>query len=151
MTTTYDVQIERLRSIEALNALLRGEMAAVETYEHAMDTFGIDAPDLLAQCLNSHRRRVERLMLRIIDLGAQPVEGSGMWGAFAKLVEEGASLFGVGGALAALEEGEDHGLTAYHAQVDRLDRESRRIVEDELLPEQQRSHAKLQQLRQIQH
>ena len=40
-------------------------------------------------------------------------EGSGAWGAFAKLVQGGADLLGDASAVSALEEGEDHGIKTY--------------------------------------
>ena len=56
------------------------------------------------------------MMLRdaIVACGGTPAEGSGAWGTFAKVVEGGAKVFGEKAAVAALEEGEDHGLADYN-------------------------------------
>ncbi len=88
----------------------------------------------------SHQERAAKLRNRIAQLGGKPSEGSGPWGGFAKLVEGGAKAFGVKAALAALEEGEDHGLRMYKDDLDKLDTSTRSFVEGELLPAQQRSH-----------
>ncbi len=128
------------RATDALNALLRGELSAVETFEQAIAKFGTDAPHELTACLQSHQMRVQKLTVRIYDLGGKPAEGSGLWGAFAKLVEGGAAIFGRKSALAALEEGEDHGLAQYRERLEDLDVESRSLIESELLPEQIKTH-----------
>ena len=128
------------RSLDALNALLKGEISAVETYQQALSTFGNEAPEELRSCLLSHQARVQQLTVRVYDLGGKPAEGSGVWGAFARMVEGGAALFGRKSALSALEEGEDHGLIQYRALLEDLDADSRFLVEDELLPEQLKSH-----------
>ncbi len=81
--------------------------------------------------------------MRVSDLGGQPAGGSGTWGAFAKLVEGGAALFGRASALAALSEGEDRGLTRYRSFGEDADPVFCRFVENDLLPEQLKSHALL--------
>jgi hypothetical protein len=134
-----ELQIDRARSIDALNALLKGELSAVETHRQAMAKFGDEAPDELDLSLVSHQLRAQRISVRIRDLGGKPAETSGAWGAFARLVEGGAAFFGRKSALAALDEGEDHGLALYRDHLDDLDRESRSLAESLLLPEQMKS------------
>ena len=128
------------RTIDALTALLHGERSAVETYTQAIAKFGAEAPYELNDCQRSHRDRVERLVRRLAELGGHPPDGSGLWGTFAKLVEGGAALFGRANALAALEEGEDHGIATYRERLDDVDGESRRLIEAELLPAQLMTH-----------
>ncbi len=136
------------RAVGHLNALLRGELSAVETFQHVMAKFGTDAPFELGDCLRSHQVRVEKLIVRITDLGGQPADSSGLWGSIARLVEGGASLFGRKSALAALEEGEDHGLAQYRELVDELDLDasSRHLLEAELQPEQRKTHDTIRDL-----
>ena len=55
-----------------------------------------------------------------------PTDDSGPWGAFARLVEGGAKMFGEKAAISALEEGEDHGLKLYRDEIGKLDFASRR-------------------------
>lgn len=139
-TTTADLQLETERSLKALQTLLRGEVAAAETYELAVTKLSADAPPDLAICLNSHQKRIEQLTVRIFELGGRPEDSSGLWGAFVRLIESGAALLGRQAAIGSLEEGEDHGLAEYRERLEDLDPESRRLVEAELLPEQLRTH-----------
>jgi len=135
-------------SVKTLNSFLRGEISAVETYRQALDKIE-DTPvrSTLQQCLESHQTRVNVLKSRISMLGGDPADSSGPWGAFAKLVEGGAKVFGDKAAVAALEEGEDHGRNDYKRDIDKLDAESRQIVELQVLPEQERTHQELSTLK----
>lgn len=132
------------QSIETLNSFLRGELSAVETYRQAIDRLS-DHPlrQQLQECQRSHQMRVETLNHWIRQLGGEPAESSGIWGAFARLVEGSAKIFGDKAALAALEEGEDHGRNDYWRDLDKLDLESRRFIEYQILPEQERTHSML--------
>lgn len=136
-------------TVEQLNSYLRGEMAAVETYQMALDKLPeiSTVRDELLACLKSHRDRVMSLQDAIVALGGEPATSSGPWGAFAKLVEGGAKLLGAKTALAALEEGEDHGLKDYREDLDDLDPETRSLVVDELLPAQQVTHDRVNALK----
>jgi len=134
--------------VDTLNSLLRGELAAVETFGQAIAKFGSACPSELHACQRSHEKRVELLARRISELGGEAAESSGLWGGFAKLMEGGAKLFGRQPALAMLEEGEDHGLKLYDDAIPKLDAESRRLVEEELLHEQNVTHQVMRVLKQ---
>ena len=128
--------------IEQLNSLLRGEISAVETYDQALAKLA-DEPSLavdLRSCRASHQARVFALRSEVRRLGGEPTDGSGMWGAFAKLVEGGAKVFGTKAAIAALEQGEDKGLDDYEDDVESLAPTVRAFVEREIAPEQRRTH-----------
>ena len=130
-----------MQPVDQLNSFLRGEISAVETYRQALEKVkGDRARNDLAQCHMSHQERVDRLKTRIMELGGEPAEGSGSWGAFAKVAEGGAAAFGEKAAIDVLEEGEDHGLKDYQKHLSELDSGSRMFVEQELLPAQQRTH-----------
>lgn len=131
-------------SIEQLNSFLRGEMSAVETYQMALDKLPISTVrDELLVNLKSHEDRVMMLRDAIVTLGGTPATGSGAWGALAKAVEGVANTLGEKTAIAALEEGEDHGLKDYKADLDDLDPAHRALVARQLLPQQQRTHDRL--------
>lgn len=137
-----------------LNKFLRGELSAVETYRQAIERLGNTtyATDLLEN-RRSHEQRVEMLRNQILRLGGQPADDSGAWGGFAKLIEGGAKLFGEKAAVAALEEGEDHGLKLYRSNSDisKLDLATRDFVERSLLPEQERTHRTTSRIKHTQH
>jgi uncharacterized protein (TIGR02284 family) len=135
-------------TVETLNTYLRGELSAVETYRQAVakveDEF---LRASLRELQVSHEQRVSLLRARIEQLGGEPAKSSGAWGGFAKLVEGGAKIFGVKPALAALEEGEDHGLKMYRDDLEDKDASLQAFVLNELLPEQQRSHDEMSNLK----
>jgi len=137
-----------------LNKFLRGELSAVETYRQALERLGTStcATDLMENN-RSHEQRVEMLRNQIVRLGGIPSDDSGPWGSFAKLVEGGAKLFGEKAAIAALEEGEDHGLKLYrnNSDVEKLDLATRDFVERSLLPEQERTHRTASRLKHAMH
>src|SRR6185436_11263516 len=85
-----------------------------ETYDLALKKVGAnDLGNSLRQLRDAHDERVAILRQKLRELAAEPSEGSGAWGAFAKAVQASADLFGNGTAIAALEEGEDHGMKMY--------------------------------------
>jgi hypothetical protein len=136
-------------SVDQLNSFLRGEMSAVETYKMALDKLeGISTMrDELLVNLKSHQDRVMALEDAIIAVGGKPAEGSGPWGAFAKAVEGGAKVLGEKVTIAALEQGEDHGLADYKRGLDDLDTTTRSLVTGTLLPQQQQTHDRLSALK----
>ena len=97
-------------TIRGLNELLRGELAALETYNQALSvvTGDRETENDLRECQSSHRERVDRLRMEIIERGGTPDTGSGAWGVFAKAVEGTAKTVGQKMAINALEAGEDH-------------------------------------------
>jgi uncharacterized protein (TIGR02284 family) len=138
----------REQSVDVLNSFLRGEISAVETYRQALEK--VEKAQLASQlqdCMQSHKQRVTLLSEQIRTLGGTPSTSSGVWGAFAKAVEGGATTFGEKAAIAALEEGEDHGRNDYRRDVDKLDASSRLIIQERVLPEQQRTHDTLSALK----
>ncbi|HYE03922.1 MAG TPA: DUF2383 domain-containing protein [Planctomycetota bacterium] len=134
------------KSIHYLNSFLRGEISAVETYRQAIQKIGGAYPQL-AECMMSHERRVGMLQDKIRSLGGEPAVGSGMWGAWAKVVQGTADLFGERSAISALETGEDHGRNDYRRELENLDEEVRSWVERELIPLEERTHAVLSELK----
>lgn len=140
-------------TISALNELLRGEISAVETYQQALAKLeaGSRARTDVEEGCRSHERRVTRLREVVVQLGGEPSEGSGPWGGFAKLVEGGAKIFGEKAAIAALEEGEDHGLRNYRDNLAKLQGHARDLVANELLPEEERTHRRLSNLKHSMH
>lgn len=137
------------KDVDQLNSFLRGEMSALETYDQAIEKLK-DEPALaetLRNCRTSHDRRVTALKAEVRRLGGEPAEGSGTWGAFAKLVEGGAKVFGKSSAVSALEQGEDHGRDDYSRDLEKLSPAIREFVQRQLQPEQTRTHDALSRLK----
>jgi len=135
-------------AIDGLNTLLRGELAAVETYRQALGRIkDASLRPTVEENLRLHEQRLALLRSRILQMGGTPDVSSGAWGAFARLVEAGAKALGTTAAIDALEEGEDHGLKLYRNSMGKLDAETRQIVETELFPAQEQTHRSLSALK----
>ena len=139
---------ERMRACDELNALLRGEISAAETYTMAIskvsqsDQSRDSDVKLLREIQAEHGRAAQSLRARVRDLGGTAVDSSGAWGAWAKTVEAAASLFGDKAALKALKEGEQHGLKQYEESSEEIDMTTAQLVSSELIPAQ-RLHIEL--------
>jgi len=120
----------------------------VETYRQAIEKLSTSAHVIaLRECLQSHEKRVAVLTQEVQRQGGTPSTGSGAWGAFAKVVEAGAKVFGEKAAIAALEEGEDHGRDDYKRDADKLSPSVKQFVQTHLLAEQERTHRALSALK----
>jgi hypothetical protein len=135
-------------SINRLNSFLRGEMSAVETYHDALRAVaGLGTRATLEDCASSHELRVQYLRETIARLGGTPAADSGAWGTFAGLFEGAARALGGKAAVAALARGEDRGLHDYRDNFWRLDAPGKALVEDVLLPAQERTRRAIHDLR----
>jgi bacterioferritin (cytochrome b1) len=139
-------------TIEQLNSFLRGEISAAETYRMAIDkvsegdksqfsNFG-----LLREIQEEHGRAAQAIRDRIRELGGEASDSSGAWGVWAKTVQSTLSLFGDRSALKAIKEGEEHGLKDYQTGVEHVDPTSAELIENQLIPAQQRHINLLDQL-----
>src|SRR4051812_16886195 len=123
--------------ISVLNALLRGELAAVHTYDLVIPKFeGQPEAAELERIRREHVNSVEVLRERVRQLGGTPPETAGAWRAFAAAVTGTARVFGPAAALGTLREGEDYGIGQYEnaladPEVAEADKE---LVRDRLLP-----------------
>jgi Domain of unknown function (DUF2383) len=136
-------------SVDKLNHYLRGEISAVETYRMALEKLdaGSTARSDLETCMQSHQSRVTLLREAVVTAGGTPADGSGPWGVFAKVVEGGARMLGDKATVAALEEGEDHGVKDYRGLDNEVDATVRTLVSTRLAPEQQRTHDQMSSLK----
>jgi len=128
--------------IDHLNALLRGEIAAMETYQQALAKLeeSGDVADL-RRIHDEHRTAANTLRQHVHQCGGKPDQRSGAWGAWAKMVEGTAKVFGETTALKALKEGEEQGVKDYQtaATDEELSSECRDLIRTQLLP-QTREH-----------
>src|SRR5258708_4377043 len=114
MTTTSTA-----KTVEALNSLLRGELAATETYQQALTKVS-DEPGAheLRRIHVEHREAANTLRQHVHQHSGKPDQGSGAWGTFAKAIEGVAKLFGSTSALKALKEGEEQGIKSYEKALE---------------------------------
>ena len=122
------------KTISTLNSLLRGEIAATETYQQAMAKVG-EQPELKAIHAD-HRDAANELRKHVHKFGGKPDQDSGAWGVFAKAVTGTANVMGRGAALKALKEGEEQGISDYESALNNADlaEEERSFIRNELLP-----------------
>ncbi len=134
-------------AVEDLNALLKGELSAVETYNQALPKVeNKEIASVLSDALASHEKRVEKLRDAIQNFGGTPEGDSGVWGSWAKVLSGGASVFGDDATVAALEQEEDAQSSDYEWRLVRMHGDHRNLVKEELLPEQQRFRSMLSNL-----
>jgi uncharacterized protein (TIGR02284 family) len=138
--------------VDQLNALLRGEISAAETYRMAIEKAASNSKSsetsvgLLREIQAEHGRAAQALRDRIRELGGEPEDSSGAWGVWAKFTEGLANLLGETASLKALKEGEEHGLKDYVSSVSSMDLASGDLVQNQLIPAQQRHINLLDQL-----
>jgi uncharacterized protein (TIGR02284 family) len=103
-----------------LNDLLKGEISACETYRQALDkATDSNVRKVLESNHECHTARVGKLKEEVTKAGGTPAEGSGVWGAFAKMMEGGSAVFGDKASVGTLEEGEDKGVADYKSFVEK--------------------------------
>lgn len=124
--------------IEQMNSLLRGELAAVAAYQHAVRSLvgkvAIDAVEIM-NFASEHQRTVAALQAAVRTLGGVPAVEASTWGAFA-LLRDTASI-------RSLLEGEAASLAGYRAVLPSLHDDAHELVEFELIPRQNRHVAAL--------
>ncbi|WP_367872088.1 DUF2383 domain-containing protein [Luteolibacter sp. Populi] len=123
--------------IEVCNSLLRGELSAIETYTQAIAKFDGDPERRALEAIrDDHERSADRLRDHLADMGATAATDSGAWGSFAKAVEGSAKVLGESPALAALEQGEEHGIDEYENALRNADvmEEIKTVIRGDLLP-----------------
>lgn len=126
---------------DALNSLVGAEISAVETYNHALQRVkDSEILPIIEECRNSHALNIERLRRRIAALGGSPVESGGIISGIAQFAEDGASLFGDEASVAVLVGVENYLMKQYQAHMYSLDLESWAVLQEDLLPAQERTN-----------
>lgn len=135
------------QAVEDLNALLKGELSAVETYSQALEKVENERiASVFSDCLASHKTRVEKLQNAITEYGGTPESETGIWGSWSKILAGGAAALGDKASIAALEEEEDQHSSDYEWRLVNMHGEHRNLVKEELLPEQQTVRSRLSAL-----
>ena len=134
---------------EALNSLLRGEISAIETYEQAMPKFEDSAHQATLKAIcDEHHTATNILREKVRTCGGEPSTGSGPWGTFTAVVTGAAKLIGSQSVLAALKQGEEHGISQYEKSIeaDGLTAEYKTFVRADLLPRCRKHVAQLEMM-----
>ncbi len=135
------------QGIEDLNALLKDELAAIETYNQGLAKFqdkqGID---VLRGCQQSHIERANKLRQAISKLDGKPTDHIAVGGEFGKLVMSGANKIGDQAIILALQTDEGEWSANYEWRLVNTHGDHRPLIKDELFPQQQATEEKLRQL-----
>lgn len=123
-----------------LDDLIRGEMAAVRTYDAALEKVK-DKKELakLKTIRENHVNAVAKLKTFATKDVAEDTKTSGAWGAFATAYTKGANLIGNEAALKALQQGEEHGINEYKEALDddKIKPELKQMIRTQFLPKQE--------------
>lgn len=112
--------------VDDLNACLRGELGAVDTYRQALERVrGDHANDpkfqQLEKVLHDHEQAATQLQTLIRQKGGTPDADSGAWGSLADTLMGIPKFLGDRTALKALKEGEESGIKGYRSLIDGID------------------------------
>lgn len=136
---------------DALNALLRGELSAVETYDQALTRFEQN-PDVRAELHRIQREHLDAastLREAVTRFGGTPSDGSGLWGTFASAVTTAAKVIGSETVLATLKQGEERGISGYEGALanEKVAEEYKDLIRTTLLPRCREHIATLDRIR----
>ena len=137
------------RRISNLDHLLGDENSAVETYIQAIKH--IDRDQYLTDLIENrdcHSRRVDLLKRQILILGGIPTESCCEWIILNKSATNYDSIISASNVINMLKKGERQKLSKYH-NSGKFDTVSRDIIQNDLLPAQKRTHARMHMLDQF--
>lgn len=124
-------------SISVCNKLLRGELAAVETYGQVIMKYDTSPEaDELRRIRLEHSKSAQLLAANVRTMGGYPTPDSGAWGLFVSAVQGAANLLGEESALESLKQGEELGKQDYEKalQDHNVIEDFRNLIRAELLP-----------------
>lgn len=140
MSATAFSANNNMNGASQLDDLIRGEMAAVKTYDTAL-TKVKDEKELakLKKIREDHVTAVGKLKTFANRDVKEDTTTSGAWGAFASAYTGGAKLFGDKAALKALQQGEEHGITEYKEALEdeNIRPELKQTIKTQFLPKQE--------------
>ncbi len=125
------------KTIDTCNALLRGEISAIETYTQAIEKYaGSPGGDSLGRIRADHEESAAALRHLVSESGAAPSTESGLWGGFVQALEGTAALIGQSPALTILEAGEEHGISQYNKALadTEISNAAKELIGTRLLP-----------------
>jgi len=137
-TNVDTVEVPKVpEEVDALNSLLRGEVAATEIYDLVLPKFE-NRPQVidLQRIRDEHTESAAVLRERVRHFGGDPAEGSGIWGTLAAAFAGTAKVFGPATALGALIQGEEFGVGRYESTLadPRVDPDDKDLIRYRLLP-----------------
>ncbi|MCB0345770.1 MAG: DUF2383 domain-containing protein [Bdellovibrionales bacterium] len=141
--------IETGTTLAYLNHILRGERAAVDTYQTALES--VEDEEIcqsLRKMMVDHKQNVLLIEREIQSMGGAPEESAGVWGTVANGVTEVATNIGDKTTLLALRAGEGHGIREYEGIINSSEmlNSSEVLLNKKLLPDCIKHNAELTKL-----
>ncbi len=127
----------REHCIDVCNSLLRGELAAIETYGQVIGKHSrARATEELRRIRAVHSHSANLLSANVREMGGEPDQDSGAWGLFATAVQAAANLFGADSAIDVLRQGEVSCRNDYQEALldDDVMADCKLMIREELLP-----------------
>jgi uncharacterized protein (TIGR02284 family) len=122
-----------------LDDLIRGELAAVKSYDYAISKVKDENEKKQLEAMrNDHQNAVKTLKQYATSEVKEDAKDSGAWGTFAKSWTCAGSLFGDKNAMRALKQGEEHGVREYEEALEdaTIQKELKQKIRADLLPKQ---------------
>lgn len=136
-TATY--AFPQTPNVGDMNRILRGEISAAEAYQQVMEKVSHDPEAIrLQEFLDDHHNAITYWKAQVDDKGALAEQSSGPWGTAVEVIVATAKLLGNTLTLAALKEGEEHGLKMYENLLEspELSERNKSYIRDFLIPNQ---------------
>lgn len=124
-----------------LDDLIRGEMAAVRSYNQALEKVkDSKVAEKLKAIKNDHESAVTTLKKYAGKDVKEDTKDSGIWGGFTKAFTGAGALLGNTAALKALNTGENHGINEYEEALEdeNIKPELKEEIRTKLLPQQKK-------------
>ena len=144
----YDLRMTNFRDIplkvndsEDLNEILRGELSAVEAYEQVLEkVHHYTEAQRLIEFHDDHEKACRYWEEQIYKQGDLPTQTSSIWGAVVEAFVGVSKILGEHQALAALKDGEEHGLYTYRKMLDsdQLNDVQKIMIRDYFIPNQEK-------------
>lgn len=144
---THKIMNSNETIIHTCNAMLRGELSAIEAYTQVINKFCLDAENYILEDIRAnHLANAESLRHLVGKFGEKPATSSGPWGSFAATIEGVATLFGESAAIMALQHGEEHGIRQYEKALhnDELSETVKELIRNTLMPAQRKHLVELE-------
>jgi hypothetical protein len=138
-----------ITEIDTLNSLLRCQLAAIETYDRAINK--LEDQHVLAdlQAIREEHLLAETLLREVVlELGGEPVDASEPWSACSAAITGAEKVIGPATALAALKQGEEHSINEFEDSLkhENMNVESKNLIRSNLLPTSRKHVAELNRL-----
>jgi hypothetical protein len=134
--------------LDEVQALHRGELAAVATYDQAIaKTSKENFKGVLSRIRDEHKSAADLLRARVVALGGSAATEGGPWAAWTKMVTGASGALGDDALLGTMKTGEKHGIDEYEDAIEdaEVDAESKSLAKT-LLAKQREHLAALEAL-----